>query len=509
MMEKTKTKIGDTVLELEGVTKRFPGVLALDKVNFNLRAGEVHVLLGENGAGKSTLIKVMTGANIPEEGTIKVNGKVAKITDPNHAIALGIGAVYQEFNTIPYLNATENVFLGKEIMKGKYIKTLNRKEMRKKTKEALNMVGADIELNKPLDEYGVATQQMVEIGKALNAESNILILDEPSAVLTEKEIKKLFQIIRRLTARGVAIVYISHRLEEIQEIGDRVTVLRDGQYIETVEIEKGNIDKNELIRLMVGRELTDLFPKVDTTKGDELLRVENLNRKGVIKDINFTLKKGEILGIGGLVGAGRTEVARAIFGVDSLDTGKIFIEGQETTIKSPNDAIKQGIGLAPEDRKVEGLIQMMEIDNNINLASMDSVCTGNIINPKKVKEVSEALADKLRVKTPHLKQLVQNLSGGNQQKVVLAKWLATNAKIVILDEPTRGIDVGAKVEVYQLMSELVEQGVGIIMISSELPELLAMSDRVLVMHEGHIAGELSREEVTQEKVLALAAGGGL
>lgn len=504
-----KSRIGNTVFELKNVTKRFPGVLALDDISFDLKAGEVHVLLGENGAGKSTLIKTMTGAHIPDEGIIKVNGKEVKLEGPTHAIDLGISAVYQEFNMIPYLTAWENVFLGKEPIKGKLIKRLDRKEMRAKTQDALNQVGATINLEMPVGEYGVATQQMIEIAKSLNADSKILILDEPSAVLTEKEIKKLFEIIRKLTSQGVAVVYISHRLEEISEIGDRVTVLRDGKYIETVDIVKGKMDKEELIRLMVGRELTDLFPKIDVEPGDELLKVEGINKAGELKDINFTLREGEILGIGGLVGAGRTETAKAIFGANPFDSGKIYIQGEEVNIKSPKDAIQKGIGLAPEDRKTEGLIQIMEIDNNINLSSMDNVSNGAVIDLKKLTNVSRELAEKLTVKTPHLKQLVKNLSGGNQQKVVLAKWLATQAKVIILDEPTRGIDVGAKVEVYQLMNELVQKGVGIIMISSELPELLAMSDRILVMHEGEISGELKREEATQEKILTLAAGGKL
>ena len=498
--------IGETILEMENITKRFPGVLALDKVNFNLRAGEVHVLLGENGAGKSTLIKTMTGAYIPDEGTIKVNGRQVSITGPIHAQELGIGAVYQEFNLIPELNVGENVFLGKEPMKGKLFPRVDRKTVAARTREALDKVGAEFDIRSKTSSLGVASQQMVEIAKALNANSNILILDEPSAVLTEKEIDKLFEVIHKLTAAGVGIVYISHRLEEFNHIADRVTIMRDGKYITTLEVERGKVDKDELIRLMVGRELNDLFPKEKVTLGDELLRVEHLTTEGVINDINFSLKKGEILGIGGLVGAGRTETAKVIFGADKLDSGKIFIEGKEVNIKNPRDAIANGIGLAPEDRKVEGLIPILEIDNNINMASMDKVSVGEHINMKKLFEVSDTLSKKLRIVTPSLRQHVNKLSGGNQQKVVLAKWLATQANIIILDEPTRGIDVGAKVEVYKLMNELVKEGAGIIMISSELPELLAMSDRILVMHEGEITGELSAKEATQEKVLALAAG---
>lgn len=505
----SNTKAGETILELKNITKRFPGVLALDNLNFDLRAGEVHVLLGENGAGKSTLIKTMTGAHKPDEGTIKYMGNEIDLQGPVHAQELGISAVYQEFNLIPHLNIGENVFLGKEPLKGKIVKTLNRKLMYKKTEEALNKVGAEIDVKSLIADIGVASQQMVEIAKALNAESKVLILDEPSAVLTEKEISKLFDVIRNLTAQGVGIVYISHRLEELDEIADRVTVMRDGQYIKTLEVEKGNIDREYLIELMVGRELTDLFPKVDVAQGEELLRLENVSVEDTLKDISFSLHQGEILGIGGLVGAGRTEVAKAIFGEYKIASGRILKHGKEIAINSPADAIRQGIGLAPEDRKTEGLIQIMEIDNNINLASMKNVSDGTLINSKKMHEISSNLSSKLKIVTPSLKQKVKNLSGGNQQKVVLAKWLATHADIIILDEPTRGIDVGAKVEVYQLMNELVKAGKGIIMISSELPELLAMSDNILVMHGGQITGRLKGSEATQEKVLSFAAQGGV
>lgn len=337
--------------------------------------------------------------------------------------------------------------------------------------------------------------------------SKVLILDEPSAVLTEKEITKLFDVIRKLTASGVGIVYISHRLEELDEIADRVTVMRDGKYIKTLEVEKGNVNREELIELMVGRELDDLFPKETIEFGDELLKLENVSREGYLKDINLSLHKGEILGIGGLVGAGRTELAKVIFGADLKTAGKIYKNGELLHIKSPSDAIANGIGLAPEDRKTEGLIQIMEIDNNINLSSMDNVSNGSFIDFKKMQEISSDLSDKLKIITPSLRQTVNNLSGGNQQKVVLAKWLATHADVIILDEPTRGIDVGAKVEVYQLMNELVKSGKGIIMISSELPELLAMSDNILVMHGGQITGRLNRSEATQELVLKYAAQG--
>ncbi|MDC7234235.1 MAG: sugar ABC transporter ATP-binding protein [Spirochaetales bacterium] len=504
MKKEKQIKKGDVIFEMENVTKKFPGVTALDNIQFNLKAGEVHVLLGENGAGKSTLIKIMTGAYTPTEGVIRVQGEEVKIDDPIHAQELGVGAVYQEFNLVPFLDVAQNVFLGKEPRKNGVI---DRQYTLDKTKEALDMVGADIKADALVDTLGVASQQMVEIAKALNSRSKILILDEPSAVLTEKEIEKLFKVIERLTAEGVGVVYISHRLEEINVIADRVTVLRDGQYIQTVEVEKGKIDKDELVRLMVGRTLDDFFPKHDIEPGEEILRVENLGKKGVLENISFSLKKGEILGIGGLVGAGRTELAKAIFGAEPADSGKIFVHGKEVSIQSPSAGIANHIGVAPEDRKKEGLVQILEIDKNINLASMQKISRGPVVNFNKMDKVSNSMVDKLKIKTPHLKQLIMNLSGGNQQKVVLAKWLASDTEILILDEPTRGIDVGAKVEVYNLMNELAAAGKAIIMVSSELPELIAMSDRILVMHSGTISGELSKDEFSQERVLKLAAGG--
>lgn len=500
--------IGEQILELKNITKKFPGVLALDDLSFDLRAGEVHVLLGENGAGKSTLIKTITGAHKPNKGTISVHGQQIEIENPVHAQELGISAVYQEFNLIPHLTVGENVFLGKEPISNKLFNTIDYKQINNRTRAVLDMVGAGFGVNERISDLGVASQQMVEIAKALNFNSKVLILDEPSAVLTEKEISKLFQVIRSLTKEGVGIVYISHRLEELDEIADRVTIMRDGKYIKTLEVDKGNVDKEYLIELMVGRELNELFPKEKIEFGDELLRLENVSRDKVLKDINFTLRKGEILGIGGLVGAGRTELAKVIFGADPYDLGKIYKNGQEVVIKSPSHAIELGIGLAPEDRKTEGLIQIMEIDNNINLACMENVCKGVFIDFKKMFEISNDLSNKLKIATPNLRQKVNNLSGGNQQKVVLAKWLATDADIIILDEPTRGIDVGAKVEVYQLMNKLVKAGKGIIMISSELPELLAMSDNILVMNDGQIKGRLKSEEASQEMILSYAAQGG-
>lgn len=490
------------ILEMKNITKRFPGVLALDNVQLTLRKGEVHVLLGENGAGKSTLIKTITGAYIPDEGEMIFEGEKIKLESPLHAQRLGISAVYQEFNLIPELDAAKNIFLGKEMVHG--IK-LNSKEMYKRSKEYLDEIGANINLHLPVKSLGVASQQMIEIAKAISTECKVLILDEPTAVLTNQEIDKLFEVVETLKEKGVAIVFISHRLEEINRIGDKVTVMRDGTYVETVNVEKGNLDTDYLVKLMVGREITNKFPKEKVEIGEEILRVENLNRKGVLHDINLSLHRGEILGIGGLVGAGRTEVVKAIFGADKKDSGTITLFGEKVQIKQPIDAIRLGIGLAPEDRKVEGLNLGMTIKDNIVMASVDKISKAGVINKKKRTEIPALLKEELKIVTPGINQQVGNLSGGNQQKVVLSKWLASDSKIIIFDEPTRGIDVGAKVEVYQLMNKLVQKGVGIIMISSELPELLAMSDRIIVMHEGRITGELSREEATQEKVLKLAS----
>ncbi|MBU9725999.1 sugar ABC transporter ATP-binding protein [Diplocloster modestus] len=494
------------VLEMKNITKRFPGVLALDQVQLTLRRGEVHVLLGENGAGKSTLIKTITGAYIPDEGEIFLEGRQVKFDSPLHAQKLGISAVYQEFNLIPELDAAKNIFLGKELMVGKTIK-LNSREMYRKSEEYLETIGAKINPRIPVKNLGVAAQQMVEIAKAIATDCKILILDEPTAVLTNQEIDKLFQVVETLTKRGVAIIFISHRLEEINRIGDRVTVMRDGAYVDTIEVEKGKLNTDYLVKLMVGREITDKFPKISVTIGEEILRVEHLNRKQVLRDINLTLHAGEILGIGGLVGAGRTEAVKAIFGADPIDSGEITVFGKKAVIRQPKDAIRLGIGLAPEDRKVEGLNLSMSIKDNVIMASVDKISRCGVIGRKKRTSIPEELKENLRIVTPSINQMVGNLSGGNQQKVVLAKWLASDSRIVIFDEPTRGIDVGAKVEVYQLMNQLISRGVGIIMISSELPELLAMSDRILVMHEGRITGELSHEEASQEKVLRLASGG--
>lgn len=495
------------ILELKNITKRFPGIVALNQVNLQLEAGKVHVLLGENGAGKSTLIKVMTGAYIPEEGEIFVEGKKVVIDSTLKAQELGIGAVYQEFNLMPHLTVAENIFMGKEPIKNKLLQTKDVSKMIRDSKYYLSMLGAKIDPSVLVGTLGVAMQQMVEISKAIAAHSKILILDEPTAVLTDEEIKKLMQVIKTLKEQKVAVVYISHRLEEIQEIGDTITVLRDGNYVDTLSVDRDSFDVDHLIHLMIGRSLDNQYPKAKVAIGSELLRVEHLYKKGKAEDISFTLHKGEILGLAGLVGAGRTETAKLIFGADRLQKGRIFIEGKEVIINSPLEGIKHKIGLAPEDRKTEGLLQGMSVTDNMIVTCFEKIQRRGVRRKSLADSFVNGLIHDLSIATPTNQQIVKYLSGGNQQKVVLAKWIASNSKILILDEPTRGIDVGAKVEVYELMGKLVEKGYGILMISSELPEILAMSDRVLVMYEHKLQGELTREEATQEKILTLASGG--
>jgi ribose transport system ATP-binding protein len=496
----------DIILEMRNITKRFPGVLALDKAALTLRKGKVHVLLGENGAGKSTLIKIITGAYVADEGEIILEGRPVKLDNPIHARQLGISVVYQEFNLINDLDAAKNIFLGRELMAGRSF-MMNSRAMYRKAEEYLGRIGAKIDPHVVVRNLGVAAQQMVEITKAISTDCKILILDEPTAVLTGQEIDRLFEAVNILKSRGVAIVFISHRLEEIGRIGDEITVMRDGAYVDSLPVDDGKVDIGLLVKLMVGREITNKFPKEEVPAGEEILKVEELSRNGTLKNINLTLRAGEVLGIGGLVGAGRTEMVKAIFGIDRADSKKLTVFGKKATIRQPKDAIRLGMGLVPEDRKAEGLNLVMSVMNNVIMACADQMSRLGVISRKRRFSVPEALVKKLRIATPSIHQYVQNLSGGNQQKVVLAKWLAVGSRIVIFDEPTRGIDVGAKVEVYQLMNNLVREGAGIIMISSELPELIAMSDRILVMHEGRIAGELSRQDATQEKILRFAAGG--
>ncbi|HEX9423080.1 MAG TPA: sugar ABC transporter ATP-binding protein [Pyrinomonadaceae bacterium] len=489
------------VLEMRHIRKAFPGVVALDDVDFDLRRGEVHILLGENGAGKSTLMKILSGAYQKSAGQIVFDGQDVEIRNPKHAQTLGISTIYQEFNLIPHLSAGENIFLGREPRR---FGLIDQRAIFQAATRALNGLGLTLDPHKLIKELKVAEQQMIEVAKALSLDARILIMDEPTAALSEHEIKELFAIIRSLRDKGVSIVYISHRMEELFEIGDRVTVLRDGRTVGTYDVRE--MSKSELIRLMVNRELTELFPKERAELGPEVLRVEGLNTQGGLNDINFSLRKGEVLGIAGLLGAGRTELARAIFGLDKIASGVISINGSQQRIGSPRAAINSGIGFLTEDRKSQGLVLPLSVRENLCLASVDKFSRWGLMNAQQEQQAADRYVKDLRIKTPSLNQKVVYLSGGNQQKVVLSKWLCCKSEVFIFDEPTRGVDVGAKAEIYQLMNRLTASGVAIIMISSEMLEVLGMSDRILVMRGGRITGEFSAEEATQERVLQCALG---
>ncbi|UCH63952.1 MAG: sugar ABC transporter ATP-binding protein [Fidelibacterota bacterium] len=493
----------DTVLELHHIRKTFPGVVALDDVRFELRRGEVHILLGENGAGKSTLVKILSGAYQKTAGQIILDRQEIDIKSPRHAQELGIAIIYQEFNLVPQLSAGENIFLGQEQIHASGL--INQREIIASAQGILDDLGVEIEARKAVSELGVAQQQMVEVAKALSLDARILIMDEPTSALTEQEITELFNTIRRLKQKGVSIIYISHRLEELFEIGDRVTVLRDGKYIDTCNI--ADVSKSELISMMVNRELKEHFPKLRAARGEEVLRVNGLGINGVLHDIAFSLHRGEVLGIAGLLGSGRTELASSLFGVSRIDSGEIYVKGKRQRIKSPRRAINLGIGLLTEDRKSQGLIMILSTKDNICLPSVERFSRIGFVDTREEIQAATQYVGDLHIKTPSLQQQVMFLSGGNQQKVVISKWLCCQADILIFDEPTRGIDVGSKVEIYHLMNRLTAEGAAIIMISSELPEILGMSDRIMVMNQGRIAGEFSAGEATQEQILHYALEG--
>lgn len=491
-----------SLLQMEHIGKVFPGVIALDDVEFELCQGKVHILLGENGAGKSTLMKILSGAYQKTAGRILLEGADIEIKSPGHAQALGISIIYQELNLVPYLSAGENIFLGREPTKIPGVVDFG--ELYGKAQMLLDGLGVEINAKTPVAELGIAQQQMVEVAKALSLDARILIMDEPTSSLTEQEIGQLFAAIRKLRDKGVAIVYISHRMEELFEIGDRVTVLRDGRYVGTHKL--SDISKDELVQMMVGRQLTQQYPKRSANIGEEVLRVENLAVKGKLNNISFSLRKGEVLGIAGLLGSGRTELARAIFGLERIASGSIHVKKKMRKIRSPQKAIDLGIGFLTEDRKMQGLVMLLSVKENISLPSVARLSRFGVMNTAEETEAAQRFVNDLRIKTPSLEQKVMFLSGGNQQKVVLSKWLCSHAEILIFDEPTRGVDVGAKVEIYELMNELTAKGVGIIMISSELPEILGMSDRILVMAQGTIAGQFLSAEANQEKILHCALG---
>lgn len=488
------------ILELKSITKEYPGVTALKDVSIQFETGEVHAIMGENGAGKSTLIKTISGAISPNAGKIVIDGKEYSQMNPTLSKSLGIGVIYQEFNLIPELSVAENIFLGRRLTNGL---TIDRKLMNKKAAEIIEGFGINLNVNQPVRMLTVAYQQLVEIAKSISNDVRVLIMDEPSAPLTNREIDAMFSIIEKLKQKGIAIIYISHRMDEVFKISDRISVMRDGEYIGTKLTSETN--KAELISMMVGRSLDEQFPAAEKTIGDVVLELKNINTPTLLKNISFSVRAGEILGLAGLVGAGRTETARAIYGADPY-TGDIYIDGKKVNIERPKDGIREGIALIPEDRKKHGALLELNIRENISFVSIKDISKMSVVNKNKDKSLAQEYIDRLKIKTPSMEQLVKNLSGGNQQKVVLAKSLASSSKIMIFDEPTRGIDVGAKYEIYVLMNQLAQEGMAIIMISSEMPELLGMSDRIIVMHEGEIAGELSKEEATQTKILELASG---
>lgn len=489
------------VLKMEGVTKTFPGVKALDNVNFCVRAGEVHALLGENGAGKSTLMKILSGVYTPDSGKIYLNGQEVHIKNIRHAQHLGISIIFQEINTCPDLTVADNVYIGRQ--KSRF-GIVDRKAVEEDTQRILDRMGLSISPRDHVREMGVAKRQLVEIAKALSFDSDVIVFDEPTAALSNDEIEQLFKIILQLKDEGKAIVFISHRMEELKFITDRVTILRDGKQIGEA-FPFNTVSMDQLIERMVGREITDKYPKYQRKIGEVLFEVDRIKNKKV--DVNqFQVHKGEIVALTGLMGSGRTELARAIFGADPTEEQTMRMEGKSIRARTPSEAIANGIGYLTEDRKGVGLALRLDCEKNINMASIDRISRHGILDEKKAIEGAQKYVDALNIKTPSLSQLAQFLSGGNQQKLILAKWMCRGAKLLIFDEPTRGIDVGAKYEIYKLMNELSDQGVGIIMISSDLPEAISMSDRVLFMYEGKMVGEVPSRETTQEDVLQYIIG---
>lgn len=491
---------GKVLLEMKGIGKTFPGVKALEGVNLSVREGQVHALLGENGAGKSTLIKILSGAYSKDEGQIFFDGQPVEIKSPQDAQALGISTIYQEFNLAPHLTIAENIFLGHLPKKGPLVDWATAKE---RSAEILKGLGVTLSVDTPTSALSVAEQQLVEIAKALNRQTRILIMDEPSAVLGEKDLENLFRVVRTLQASGIGIVYISHRLKEIFELADEVTVLKDGRYVDTRTVSEVTMD--DLVRLMIGRDLQDVYPKRTAKPGEVLLEVNNVGRTKLVHDISFKLHAGEIVGFAGITGSGRTEVVRAIFGADTY-TGEMLISGQQYKARSPQDAIHHGIALVTEDRKGQGLFLKLPVTTNTTISGLKRLCRFGLIRLSEEVNLVKEMIRQLSIKTPSPNFLVVNMSGGNQQKVILARWLSIDTRILIMDEPTRGIDVGSKSEIYQIMADLTEKGVGIIMISSELPEVLGMSDRIMVMRQGTVVKELSRAEASEEAIMLYAVG---
>jgi ribose transport system ATP-binding protein len=493
----------DVIMELKGITKTFPGVLALDRVDFDLRQGEAHVLIGENGAGKSTLIKIISGAYKKDSGTIIMDGNELEIHNPRHAQELGIATVYQEFNLIPYLSVAENIFLGRQPLKRGILRTIDKPKMNREAKELLNSLEIDIDPKIIIHKLGIAQKQMVEIAKTFSVQSKICIFDEPTAALTPNEIQELFALIQRLKSEGVGIIYISHRLEEVFTIGTRITVLRNGQYVDTKNADE--VNTADLVEMMVGRKIEETRLDIGRKIGPEVLRVEELTGEK-FRNVSLNVREGEIVGLAGLVGSGRTEVLRTIFGADRVKEGSVFLKGEDIRIREPRHALDRKIALLPEDRKADGLVMCRPVNENIILSSLDSVSTAGILKKGKILKRVLNFIQKLDIKTPGHKQLVMFLSGGNQQKVIIARWLCAECEVLLFDEPTRGIDVGAKQEVHNLMKNLAQQGAAILVVSSEIPELMKICDRIYVMHEGSISGEFTTEGLTSDMILNAAFG---
>ena len=487
------------ILTLKNITKEFPGVKALDDVTINIERGTIHGLVGENGAGKSTLIKILAGIYQPNKGEIILDGKPCRFNSPIEARRAGISVVHQEIKLAEPLSVAENMFLGNVQLKNGLV---DWKGMRRRAREIVEDLGMDIDINAQVSSLTVAKKQIVEIMHAINNNSRILIMDEPSAVLTDRELEVMFRIVKQLRDEGITIIYISHRLDEIFGLCSNVSVLRDGCHIDTIPV--ASVDRQGLINMMVGREMGQEYPKEVGNVGGTILEVKNLSR-GILQDISFEVKSGEVFGISGLVGAGRTELARAILGIDKPESGEVYVRVKKVHYRTFADAIRDGLGLIPEDRKLQGLVQIMSVKRNTTLVNMKRVLRAGVISSSLEEKLSKEYADKLHVVTPSMETEVQYLSGGNQQKVVIAKWLFQNSEILFLDEPTRGIDVGAKAEIYRLINRMAKEGKTIIMISSEMPELLGMCDRIMVMHEGHKMGELNAAEATQAKIMALCS----
>ncbi|MER2106776.1 MAG: sugar ABC transporter ATP-binding protein [Solibacillus sp.] len=489
------------ILELENITKEFPGVKALDNIQFKVRKGSVHGLMGENGAGKSTLMKIIFGIYTPNKGTIKFKGKDYKVTGPKEAVKSGISMIHQELSPVGHMTVAENIFLGREFTYGR-TNLVNDKKMIKEAQALFDSLNMKIDPTIQMKELSIANMQMVEIATAVSHNADLIIMDEPTSAITDKEVEQLFTIIQNLKEKGVTIIYISHKMDEIFQICDELTVFRDGKYIATKGTEE--IDQSTLIQLMVGREIKQVFHKEDVEISDVLLEVKNLSRYGKFENVSFSIRKGEILGIAGLMGAGRTEVIESVFGIYPADSGEIYLNGQKVLIKTPQDAIKYRMALLTEDRKLTGAFLPLSIKENMVLSNLTEFLKFGLTDERLINERCNEMVKMLNIKTPHINQLIMNLSGGNQQKVLLARWLLNDPELLILDEPTRGVDVGAKAEIHKIMSRLAGEGKAIIMISSELPEILGMSDRIVVMHEGQKKGELMREEANQESILELA-----